>query len=630
METREGIFIVIEGTDGSGKGTQFELLKNRLEQSGYPVAAFDFPQYDKPSSYFVKRYLNGDYGGVEEVGPYTSSLFYALDRFEAAMDIRRALSEGKVVICNRFTGSSMAHQGAKFNNTEERRGFFIWLDNLEFEMLRIPRPDISFVLRVPADIAQKLVDQKGERAYTDKKRDIHEANLSHLERAVSVYDDITQLFPKDFQRIDCVRGGKLLDIEAVHTLVWEKVLPLLPKPTGDNQTNPVPAPPVMLPPTAEPQAERSFTLTNASSLLTERLQRFSGQVRITPNAPTNYYTPVSLHPEVKAEFQRHMGMLLTLHAQIIEGLTQHGLAGSEAFGVAHAVLPLCTTNTVQLAGTDLAFKRLVGQLITDDLSEVEAAGATLLAQALQANPAFLGDGAQPTPTKTSTALKALAKELTDYHAPTQSPVTLTSVSPRNELDLVADMVYEHSNLPYRSIQDQVATWPMERKLAVVEAYSAAHQGGPALQKARYSWDIVARFQTLKALGAHTAGLSNQPLTPRYGYDVPGVIEDAELGDLFDECFDQSLSLYSALQRAGHQTEAQYATLEGHKQRWQASLSGQEFLGLYEQLQAAEGSQLIRHMHAALAEAHPMLAEIISQSAPANNGNHPAAAGSQKA
>src|SRR6266545_8227835 len=219
---RKGTFIVIEGTDGSGKTTQFELLKTRLAEAGYQVETFDFPQYDLPSSYFVKQYLNGNYGTIDEVGPYTASLFYALDRYEAAPAIRKALEEGKIVLCNRFTGSNMAHQGTKFANPEERRGYFIWLDNVEFEMLKIPRPDVSFVLRLPADIAQMLVDDKAQRTYTDKKRDIHEADLAHLERALAVYDDMTQLFPKDFQRIDCVRGGKLLDIETIQTMLWQK------------------------------------------------------------------------------------------------------------------------------------------------------------------------------------------------------------------------------------------------------------------------------------------------------------------------------------------------------------------------------------------------------------------------
>lgn len=228
----KGVFIVIEGTDGSGKGTQFKLLKKRLIKEGHDVATFDFPQYEKPSSHFVKEYLNGNYGTVDEVGPYTGSLFFALDRYQAATEIKQALEAGKVVLANRFTGSNMAHQGTKFNNQDERKGYFIWLDNLEFSLLKIPRPDINFVLRVPAETAQQLVDQKEERSYTDKKRDIHEADLSHLQKSVEVYDDLCDLFPNDFQRIDCVRGGKLMSIENVHKLVWEKIEPIIPSPFG--------------------------------------------------------------------------------------------------------------------------------------------------------------------------------------------------------------------------------------------------------------------------------------------------------------------------------------------------------------------------------------------------------------
>src|SRR5690606_22484531 len=115
----KGIFIVIEGTDGSGKGTQFKLVTDHLRAKGYNVATFDFPQYDLPSSYFVKKYLNGEYGSADEIGPYTSSLFYALDGYEAAPAIRQALEEGKIVLANRFTGSNMAHQGTKILSAEQ-------------------------------------------------------------------------------------------------------------------------------------------------------------------------------------------------------------------------------------------------------------------------------------------------------------------------------------------------------------------------------------------------------------------------------------------------------------------------------------------------------------------------------
>src|ERR1700681_404064 len=134
MQQQPGTFIVIEGADGSGKTTQFKLLAERLRAVGHEVEVFDFPRYDQPSSHFVRRYLNGDYGPASEVSPYSASMFFALDRYEAAPQIRKALEAGKVVLSNRYVGSNMAHQGAKFTSEAEQRGFFIWADSLEFQL----------------------------------------------------------------------------------------------------------------------------------------------------------------------------------------------------------------------------------------------------------------------------------------------------------------------------------------------------------------------------------------------------------------------------------------------------------------------------------------------------------------
>ena len=102
----KGAFIVIEGTDGTGKGTQSQKLVKYLKNKGQEVVLFDFPQYDKPSSYFVQQYLNGKYGEIEEVGAYKASLFFALDRFDASSQIRKALEEGKIVVSNRINSNS--------------------------------------------------------------------------------------------------------------------------------------------------------------------------------------------------------------------------------------------------------------------------------------------------------------------------------------------------------------------------------------------------------------------------------------------------------------------------------------------------------------------------------------------
>ena len=215
---------MIEGTDGSGKTIQFRRLIRKLKKNGFRVSAFDFLQYKKPSSYFVREYLNGRYGGWREVGPKRASLFYALDRFDAARRIQSELEAGHVVVANRYIGSNLAHQGSKMTNRKERRAFFKWVYELEYGMLGIPRPDRNLVLRVPAHVAQALVDKKGTREYiAGKKRDIHEEDIKHLKRAEEAYGEIVGSFPKDFMFVECMEKGKLLSPERVHERVWKIV-----------------------------------------------------------------------------------------------------------------------------------------------------------------------------------------------------------------------------------------------------------------------------------------------------------------------------------------------------------------------------------------------------------------------
>lgn len=223
---KRGQFIVIEGTDGAGKATQARLLAAHLKRAGHAPVQFDFPQYFKSSSDFVKAYLQGRYGSIGEVSPKKASLLYAIDRFEAASEIKAALKNGRVVLANRYIGSNLGHQGAKIKNSQERLRYFVWDMDLEYGILEIPRPDLNIILHVPARIAQRLVDEKRgkERSYTKgKKRDLHEASLTHLKRAEQTYVEMVRFFPDEFTLIDCAPNGKLLPIKEIHNLVWKAV-----------------------------------------------------------------------------------------------------------------------------------------------------------------------------------------------------------------------------------------------------------------------------------------------------------------------------------------------------------------------------------------------------------------------
>jgi dTMP kinase len=223
---KKGKFIVLDGIDGSGKTTQIQILAEALQRDGYEIYVADFPQYGKKSAGPVEEYLNGKYGPVN---PYICSLFFSVDRYDGSHAIRKALEEGKVVISNRYVTANAGHQGEKITDEGERIAYFKWLDNIEYQIFGIPKPDLNLILHVDAKIAQRQVSKKAheERAYANhKKWDYHEKDLGHLQRAEKVFLQIAELFPNT-KLVECVENGKLLSKEEIHNRIWRHTLRLL-------------------------------------------------------------------------------------------------------------------------------------------------------------------------------------------------------------------------------------------------------------------------------------------------------------------------------------------------------------------------------------------------------------------
>lgn len=221
IKSKKGLFIAIEGTDGSGKGTQFKLLVSALRRKNIKVETLDFPQYGKPSAYYVEQYLNGNYG--HNVSPYIASLFYSLDRYSTRTKLNSWLKQGRVVVANRFTLSNAAHQGGKIKSSAELKKYWQWLFNLEFKVLGLPRPDLTILLHMPAKTAQELVLKKARRSYikSGAKKDIHEANLGHLKAAEARYLALSKLVKAKV--IICMKNGKLLTPKEIHNKVMSKL-----------------------------------------------------------------------------------------------------------------------------------------------------------------------------------------------------------------------------------------------------------------------------------------------------------------------------------------------------------------------------------------------------------------------
>ena len=225
MANSIGKLIVIDGTDGSGKATQTKILIEKLKKEGKDVEITDFPQYNSKSAGMVENYLNGKYGGPNDVSPYIASVFYAVDRYDASFEMRKWLDQEKIIISNRYLCSNIGHQGGKFKDLKDRENFIKWLFDFEHEFLKIPKPDANIILYVPTETAQKLVDKKGHRDYIGgEKRDIHEADLDHLKDACESYMLAAKTLP-GFKLIDCSTedGLGIQTREKIHDKIWQVV-----------------------------------------------------------------------------------------------------------------------------------------------------------------------------------------------------------------------------------------------------------------------------------------------------------------------------------------------------------------------------------------------------------------------
>ena len=223
-----GRLIVLSGIDGSGKATQAGLLLQRIREAGREGEILDFPRYGaNVFADMVSAYLRGEYGPAGNVDAHLASLMYAGDRWAARPQIEALLAAGAIVVCNRYVCANQAHQGGKIADADARRKFYTWVERLEFEVFSMPRPDLTILLHLPPEVAQRLVDAKGHRDYVGgSRRDAHEASAGHLLNAARAHLELCESRPH-WARVDCVRDGDLLSREEIAEKVWAHVAPLL-------------------------------------------------------------------------------------------------------------------------------------------------------------------------------------------------------------------------------------------------------------------------------------------------------------------------------------------------------------------------------------------------------------------
>ena len=215
-----GKLIVIEGTDGSGKSTQFRLLTGRLEAEGKTFQKLVFPQYAEESSALIRMYLGGEFGKKpSDVNAYAASAFYAVDRYASYKKVWGEYFEnGGLILSDRYTTSNAVHQASK--EPAERQGEFLkWLYEFEYDKLGLPAPDRVIYLDVPTDFTEQMMRRR--EADTNTKADIHEQDMAYLATCRRTGKAAAEFY--GWTVISCVKDGVMRSIEDIHEEIYRHV-----------------------------------------------------------------------------------------------------------------------------------------------------------------------------------------------------------------------------------------------------------------------------------------------------------------------------------------------------------------------------------------------------------------------
>lgn len=510
MTNNPGILIALEGLQETGKYDQVALLRERLENAGYNVVVYDFPRTQQEAGYFSSQYQNGSYGASQGISPYTASLFYALDRYDAMHEMTKALAAGNIIIAHRYVGSNMAYQGAKFENAEERRGYYVWLDNLEHQVLGVPRAHASFVLYDPDHYTESTYEQ----------------------RVIASYDELSQLFPNDFTRVDCRRAELALSPDQLHELVWRRIEAILP-----------PAPK-----TAKPKQKK---------------------VEAEPVSESND----SLAADYNAYLQECLKTYNTIFAEYTDHLTQQGVKTTEAREIAKQqallVLPLGVLR-------DVTAENLANIGATTDLQYI----AGKIEQA-----------------RTTTVLAA---------GPT---IKVMRATPRNELQLVPDIISAGSKKRAGDAFADVSSWPIAQKIEYIEGYISelnrnARVTLQPLKKVTYDITLQCNPIHMLELGPLCHEIITDTLPREVDLVCPEALQAAALDAVHESHVAQTQSLYARLLAENRYELAAKVLPIG------ATISAQLLCTARQLKEISHETLLTSKLRQQLAEVHPTLSTVL--------------------
>jgi dTMP kinase len=667
----KGAYIAIEGIPGAGKSTLIQMLAQELQAVDKPVLTL--AAADKPNDLTTQTISRIIEDPRYPLTTQAEVLLYNAARAQSIDKIRASVEAGVTCIVDQSYLSVLVREYYGHSTVTD----YAAADEIIRFATGALQPDLMIVLDTPVNTA------KGRLSPSNKTPEFSEAQLERVragflweakQRSIPVIyandpvetvfehvksyaqNVITALKPKQ-EAGDLKREvASVAEVLAAHPVSNKSEAQEASVPTSSKAEATPEADTQQSPSTISRSSEQapSLTLGQGSILLASQLnrlsplsytistRRFSQRGRGTRRP---YYIPESLQGKLRNNYIRTLDQIFDMHARLNAELTTYIRSASntpkeqqtnrwqattkaQARDVLEALLPIATTSAIELHAPSHTVQDVIIGLENSGLPEAHKASQQFLSETLRTLPTIAKQSlvnsvsaAVTHHTNTNTVVTQFANQLLPgSHADSIQGVTLTGYTPRNELDVVTNILYAHSDLPFQELDQTISAWSYEQKLAVFKAYvgeqSSLSTPEHALEAITYSFDIVSDYRAFYNLSKQGGAerLSWQPVTPRIGYGTPDLIERAGLSDAFAQCFDLSLLLYSELQAAGYYLEAQYATLLGHKMRWNVTYSARTLFRLHtpeaQQTNTFGYRHLLDMLHAAILEAHPLLGEMI--------------------
>lgn len=404
----------------------------------------------------------------------------------------------------------------------------------------------------------------------------------------------------------------------------------------------------------------ALVVENASNILTKRLEwgrllayleqstRYIFYDQKDGRGQYRYFVPEYLPETLRARYRSDVDLIFSLYSTIVRSITEIlrdkipepkekqeraawlGATRAQACDAARPTLPVATTSTVGIVGSAQGFESMILHLASDPLPECREAGMRILEEVRKVARAFFERTDMPErggafvsylmDTKESVQ-RVIRENLSAAAIDNNQPVTLLEYWPKDELELVPEMLFDQTGLPVEELKRIVSGWSLEKKIEAFNAYmgermNRRHKPGRAIEKAHYEWEIIGDYGTFRDLQRHRIVdmWDWQRLTPHFGFDVPPLVSESGFEPQFRECFNISQNLYNLMRESGFVEEAQYAILLGQRMRYRFMINARESFHIHELRTGPQGHpgyrKIVQEMHNKLSEVHPFLGKAM--------------------